>query len=121
MPCAWAKRRCGRRQKRLRATSAGSLQRSMALCAEQQIGSRRISMSKLVIIAADHVEIAPLVRGWKHSRTTAQRHVVDIFESEDAIVAIAGMGPVPARIAADIGYKHCNSDIRGFLSVGFAG
>jgi len=37
------------------------------------------------------------------------------------VVAVAGMGPVPARIAADTAYKHCNGGVRGFLSVGFAG
>jgi adenosylhomocysteine nucleosidase len=93
----------------------------MALCAEQQIGSRRISMSKLVIIAAAEIEVAPLVRGWRQSRTNAQRHDVDIFENGDAVVAIGGMGPVAGRIAADTAYKHCNGDVRGFLSVGFAG
>ena len=78
-------------------------------------------MSKLVIIAAAEIEIASLVRGWKHTRTTAQRHAADIFEADDALVAVAGMGPVPARIAADTAYKHCDGDVSGFLSVGFAG
>jgi adenosylhomocysteine nucleosidase len=78
-------------------------------------------MSKLVIIAAAEIEVAPLVRGWKHSRTSAQRHDIDIFEADDAIVAIAGMGPIAGRIAADTAYKHCNGEVRGFLSVGFAG
>jgi adenosylhomocysteine nucleosidase len=78
-------------------------------------------MSKLVIIAAAHIEIAPLVCGWKHSRIVAQRHDVDIFEDGDRVVAIAGMGPIPARIAADTAYKHCGKDVRLFLSVGFAG
>ena len=78
-------------------------------------------MSRLVIIAAAEIEVASLVRAWKHSRTHAQRHEVDIFEAGDAVVAIAGMGPMAARIAADAAYKHCNADVRGFLSVGFAG
>src|SRR3954451_13645778 len=78
-------------------------------------------MSKLVIIAAAHVEVAPLVRGWKHSRTTAQRHDVDVFENGDVVVAIAGMGPIAGRIATDTAYKHCSGEVRGFLSVGFAG
>src|SRR3954469_13507895 len=93
----------------------------MEHCAARQIGSRRISMSKLVIIAAAEIEVAPLVRGWKQSRTNAQRHEVDIFENGDVVVAIAGMGPIAGRIAADTAYKHCNGDVRGFLSVGFAG
>jgi len=78
-------------------------------------------MSKLVIIAADQIEVAALVRGWKHSRTNAQRHDIDIFEAGDAVVAIAGMGLIPARIAADTAYKHCAGDVRAFLSVGYAG
>jgi|tagenome__1003787_1003787.scaffolds.fasta_scaffold20938229_2 adenosylhomocysteine nucleosidase len=80
-----------------------------------------MDMSKLVIIAAAQIEVAPLVRGWKQSRTNAQRHAVDIFEANNVVVAIAGMGPIAGRIAADTAYKHCNGDVRGFLSVGFAG
>ncbi|MFL6301659.1 MAG: hypothetical protein ACJ71N_13725 [Terriglobales bacterium] len=78
-------------------------------------------MSKLVIIAAAEIEVAALVRGWEHSHTTAQRHGVDIFEGRDAVVAVAGMGPIAGRIAADTAYKRCNGEVRGFLSVGFAG
>src|SRR5437763_13125571 len=121
MPCAWAKRRCGHRQKRPSVISVGSQLPWMARCAARQTGLRRTDMSKLVIIAAAEMEIAPLVRGWKHTRTTAQRHETDIFEADDALVAVAGMGPVPARIAADTAYKHCDGDVSGFLSVGFAG
>src|SRR3982751_1177064 len=117
MLCGWAKRRCGPLLTRLSATSGGNQLLSMGHCAARQIGSRRISMSKLVIIAAAEIEVAPLVRGWKQSRTNAQRHEVDTFEANHAVVAVAGMGPVPARIAADIAYKHCNGDVRGFLSV----
>src|SRR4051812_43636854 len=78
-------------------------------------------MSKLAIIAAAEIEVAPLVRGWKRSRTNAQRHEVDIFEANDVVVAIAGMGPIAGRIAADTAYKRCNGGVREFLSVGFAG
>lgn len=78
-------------------------------------------MSKLVIIAAAEIEVAALVPGWKYSCTNAQRHQVDIFENGDVVVAIAGMGPIAGRIAADSAYKHCKGDVRGFLSVGFAG
>jgi adenosylhomocysteine nucleosidase len=78
-------------------------------------------MSKLVIIAADQIEIASLVRGWSHTRTAAQRHHVDLFENGDVVVGIGGMGPVAARIAADTAYKHCRGDVRALLSVGFAG
>jgi nucleoside phosphorylase len=78
-------------------------------------------MSKLAIIAADAVEVNPLVRGWKRSQTTAQRHTVEIFENGNVVVGFAGMGPVPARIAADTVYKHCGEKVRGFISVGFAG
>jgi nucleoside phosphorylase len=78
-------------------------------------------MSKLVIIAADQIEIAPLVRGWRHTRVTAQRHDVDLFENGAVVIGLAGMGPVPARIAADTAHKHCGKDARAFLSVGFAG
>ena len=78
-------------------------------------------MSKLVIIAADQIEIASLIRGWSHTRTAAQRHHVDLFENGDVVVGIGGIGPVAARIAADTAYKHCGGDVRAFLSVGFAG
>lgn len=80
-----------------------------------------MAMSKLAIIAADAIEVAPLVRGWKHSQATAQRHRVEIFEKGNILVAFAGMGPVPARIAADTVYKHCGGDVAAFFSVGFAG
>src|SRR5947209_17437973 len=121
MLSAWAKRRCGPLLRRQRATSAGNQLLSMGHCAARQIGSRRTNMSKLVIIAAAEIEVAPLVRGWKHSRVIAQRHQVDIFENGDVVVAIGGMGPIPARIAADTAYKHCIGDVGGFISVGFAG
>jgi adenosylhomocysteine nucleosidase len=78
-------------------------------------------MSKLAIIAADLVEIAPLVRGWKHSQQVAQRHSVDIYESGDLVAGFSGMGPVPARIAADTVYKHCSGKVGAILSVGYAG
>jgi adenosylhomocysteine nucleosidase len=78
-------------------------------------------MSKLVIIAADQIEVAPLVHDWKHSRTTAQRHDIDVFENDQTVVAIAGMGPIAGRVAADVAYKHCAKDVCGFISVGFAG
>jgi len=78
-------------------------------------------MSKLAIIAADAVEVSPLVRGWKPSQTIAQRHNVKIFENGNAVVGLAGMGPIPARIAADTIYKHCSGDVSAFFSVGFAG
>src|SRR3954470_9015141 len=121
MLSAWAKRRCGPLLRRQRATSAGNQLLSMGHCAARQIGSRRTNMSKLVIIAAAEIEVAPFVGGWKQSRTNAQRHEVDIFENGNVVVAIAGMGPIAGRIAADTAYKHCNGDVRGFLSVGFAG
>ena len=78
-------------------------------------------MSKLAIIAADRVEVAPLVNGWSHSRTTAQRHSVEIFEKDNVVVGSAGMGPIPARIAADTVYKHCDGKVAALLSVGYAG
>src|SRR3954471_201039 len=116
MLCAWAKRRCGRRPIRLLAISIGSPHPSMPPCAEPPTGSRRTNMSKLAIIAADLVEIAPLVKGWKHSQQVAQRHTVDIFESGDVLAGFAGMGPVPARIAADTIYKHSSGEISLMIS-----
>ncbi len=78
-------------------------------------------MSKPAIIAADRVEIAPLIRGWKRSRLITQRHTVEIFEEGNAVIGFAGMGPMPARIAADAVYKHCSGKVDAFLSVGYAG
>jgi len=78
-------------------------------------------MSKLAIIAADVVEVSPLVRGWKHTQPIAQRHTVEIFEQGDVVVGFAGMGPIPARVAADTIYKHCGGKVGEFLSVGYAG
>lgn len=80
-----------------------------------------MAMSRLAIIAADAVEFSPLVRGWKRSQTIAQRHTVEIFENGNVVVGFAGMGPIPARIAADTVYKHCAGDVATFFSVGFAG
>ena len=78
-------------------------------------------MSKLAIIAADLVEIAPLLHGWKHSQQVAQRHFVDIYENDSTVAGFAGIGPVPARIAADTIYKHCSGKLAAMLSVGYAG
>src|SRR5438067_12613415 len=78
-------------------------------------------MSKLAIIAADLIEIAPLVRGWVHSQTIAQRHTVDIFENGNVVVGFGGMGPIPARIAADTVYKYCGGKVATFLSARYAG
>ena len=78
-------------------------------------------MSKLAIIAADLVEIAPLVKGWKHTQQMAQRHTVEIFEHGDAVAGFAGIGPVPARIATDVIYKHCAGQVQAIFSVGYAG
>jgi adenosylhomocysteine nucleosidase len=78
-------------------------------------------MSKLAIIAADLVEIAPLVQGWKHTQQRAQRQTVEIFENGDVVAGFAGMGPVPARIATDTIYKHCGGQVQAILSVGYAG
>jgi len=78
-------------------------------------------MFKLAIIAAERIEIAPLISGWKYALVPAQRHEVEIFAKGDVLVAFAGMGAVSARIAADIVYEHCGGDVRRFLSVGFAG
>ena len=93
----------------------------MAPCAARQTGSRRTDMSKLAIIAADLVEIAPLVKGWKHTQQMAQRHTVEIFESGDVVAGFAGMGPVPARIATETIYKHCSGQVQAIFSVGYAG
>src|SRR3954454_11668614 len=121
MQCAWARRRCGPRQTKQGVTLAGNPRRSTVRCVAQQIGSRRTNMSKLAIIAADLVEIAPLVKGWKHSQQVAQRHTVDIFESGDVLAGFAGMGPIAARIATDTIYKHCSGAVGAILSVGYAG
>src|SRR4051812_6797859 len=121
MLCAWARRRCGLHRTKQRVIWAGSPRRSTAPCGAQQTGSRRTNMSKLAIIAADLVEIAPLVKGWKHSQQVAQRHTVDIFESGDVLAGFAGMGPIAARIATDTIYKHCSGAVGAILSVGYAG
>src|SRR4051812_24374397 len=121
MRCAWAGRRCGPRQTKPGVTLAGNPRRSTVRCVARQIGSRRTNMSKLAIIAADMVEIAPLVRGWKHSQRAAQRHTVEIFENGDVVAGFAGMGAVPARVATDTIYKHCSGQVQAISSVGYAG
>src|SRR3954470_23614589 len=121
MPCAWVRRRCGPPPQKPSRISAGSPHPSMAPCAARQTGSRRTNMSKLAIIAADLVEIAFLVKGWKHTQQLAQRHTVDIFENGNAVAGFAGMGPVPARVATDTIYKHCGGQVHAILSVGYAG
>src|SRR6478736_6254642 len=121
MPYVWAKKRCGPLQTKQGVTLAGSPRRSMARCAAQQTGSRRTNMSKLAIIAADLVEIAPLVKAWKNTQQVAQRHTVEIFERGNVVAGFAGMGPVPARIATDTIYKHCGGQVQAIFSVGYAG
>src|SRR4051794_23621416 len=121
MPCVWAKRRCGHRRQRRNRTSDGSRPRLTPPSVARPNGLRQTDMSKLAIIAADLVEIAPLVKGWKHSQQVAQRHTVDIFESGDVLAGFAGMGPIAARIATDTIYKHCSGAVGAILSVGYAG
>src|SRR6266404_8710560 len=121
MLSAWARKRCGHRPPKLSRTWDGGHLPSTAPCGAPPNGSRRTDMSKLAIVAADAVEVSPLVRGWKPSQTIAQRHSVKIFENDNAVVGFAGMGPIPARIAADAIYKHCRGEVGEFLSVGYAG
>src|SRR5437868_6115119 len=108
----WVKRRCGHPRPKRNRTSDGNHRPSTVLCAARPNGSRRTDMSKLAIIAADAVEVNPLVRGWKRSQTIAQRHTVEIFDNGEVVVGFAGMGPVPARVAADTIYKHCGENVR---------
>jgi adenosylhomocysteine nucleosidase len=78
-------------------------------------------MPKLAIIAALAREVADFVRGWKRTDIPTAMRTVRLFERENAIVAVAGIGAVSARAAADTAYKHANGAISQFISAGLAG
>src|SRR4051794_22527617 len=76
---------------------------------------------RIAIVAALEREISPLVRGWQATEVRSQNRRVKIFEGEDAIVAVAGMGGISARIATDAVWRFANGNIESFVSAGFAG
>ena len=78
-------------------------------------------MSKIAIIAALESEIARLVTGWKTVAVKSQGRELKIFERDEAIVVCGGIGPMPARKAAESAYQHCHGAVSLFISAGFAG
>jgi hypothetical protein len=78
-------------------------------------------MSKLGIIAALDREVADFVRGWKRTGVQSSMRSVRLYEKDNAIVAVAGIGAVSARAAADTAYKHADGAISQFVSAGLAG
>jgi adenosylhomocysteine nucleosidase len=78
-------------------------------------------MSKIAIIAALDREIADFVRGWKRADIQCSMRTVRLYESDNGIVAVAGIGAVSARVAADTAYKRANGAISQFVSAGLAG
>jgi adenosylhomocysteine nucleosidase len=80
-----------------------------------------MAMSKLAIIAAMEREVAGFVRGWNRTEIIASFRTVRMYEQGNALVAIAGIGAISARAAADTAYKHANGAISQFVSVGLAG
>ncbi len=80
-----------------------------------------MNVMKIGIVAALKREIAPLVEGWKAKRVVAQNRTITIYESENALVACGGIGPISARIAAEALYQHANGNLSLYISAGFAG
>jgi nucleoside phosphorylase len=78
-------------------------------------------MKKVLIVAALPRELAPLVRGWKHNEISVQGRRVQLWESDRAIAACAGIGGIVARIATDAAYKAANGEISLIISAGLAG
>jgi adenosylhomocysteine nucleosidase len=78
-------------------------------------------MKKLAIIAALEREVRPLVQGWKAVEVKTQNRRVRIFESQTALVAVAGIGTINARIAAGAVYEYAQHGVGQFVSAGLAG
>ncbi|MCU1287333.1 MAG: putative phosphorylase, family 1 [Acidobacteriales bacterium] len=76
---------------------------------------------RIAIIAALDREIAPLVKGWNSTSVDSQNRTIKIFESENAIVALGGIGGISARIATDAAWRFANGQVSNFISAGFAG
>jgi nucleoside phosphorylase len=78
-------------------------------------------MKKVLIIAALPRELHLLVKGWAHRTISTQNREVQIWESDHALAACAGIGGVSARIATDAAYKAASCETRLIISAGLAG
>ncbi len=78
-------------------------------------------MKKLVIVAALEREVSSLVKGWPESTVEVQNRRVKIYEHEAAVVAVAGIGVINARIAAGAAHAHVKGEVAAFISAGLAG
>ncbi len=78
-------------------------------------------MQKVLIIAALPRELSLFVKGWTRRRLTLQGREVQIWESENALAACAGIGGVSARIATDAAYKAAHGEAALIISAGLAG
>jgi len=75
-------------------------------------------MARIAIIAAMFREVHPLVRKWEPKRYLPDRRV-QLYLSDAAVVAYAGMGPECAQVACKAALAV--GDIDRMISVGWAG
>ncbi|HEY4678261.1 MAG TPA: hypothetical protein VIJ01_13925, partial [Candidatus Angelobacter sp.] len=57
-------------------------------------------MSKIAIIAAMEREIAPLVRGWQRGKISSNERSFSIFEHDEVVAVVSGIGCNKAELAA---------------------
>jgi nucleoside phosphorylase len=57
-------------------------------------------MSKIAIIAAMEREIAPLVRGWQRGTLSSGERKFVIFDRDQVVAAVSGIGCKNAELAA---------------------
>jgi adenosylhomocysteine nucleosidase len=76
-------------------------------------------MSKIAIIAAMEREIAPLVRGWKKSALASGGRQFTLFEREEVLAVVSGIGCKNAELAARAAVGQSHPSL--LMSVGLAG
>jgi adenosylhomocysteine nucleosidase len=66
-----------------------------------RIGSAPKLMSEVAYIAALNREVAPLIRDWRRTRRAYTGRNFEFFENGDTVLVCGGIGPEPARRAAE--------------------
>jgi adenosylhomocysteine nucleosidase len=76
-------------------------------------------MNKVAIIAAMERELTPLVRGWKRATLSSSERTFSLFESNDVLAVIAGIGCRNAELAARAVVQQYRPSL--LISAGLAG
>ena len=113
------------RHQRQGGTRAGmeSAARWMTRCGARWSGSRRTAMPRKLVVpvvmaAMPTCELAPAA-GRKMSSRSAASNGVDVFELDEAVVAVGGIGEKLARRAAEVAIEYAQPKL--LLSAGIAG